>query len=382
MSSPPEASSDGAVVEHDPRPVVRLPRAGAPGIVIAGGAALLALLLFLVIDGQRRAPAGNQRQTRAEQAGAFAPPPSLAVPPEPVQQPTSPPMAVVTTTLPTPIPPSPRPYYPPPPQSQPVIVPVAPSTLSGPTVGLPERASASREGARNSPALVIDEGAEVAATPATSTAPSSGTPAGGGAATASGDDTPVRATQIRSRSTIMATGTLIPAVLETPVDTAKPGLVRAVVSKDARGFDGTRVLIPRGSRLIGDYQSEVRSGQNRILVTWTRLLRPDGVSIRLSSPAADSLGGAGIPGRVNSFFFQRFAAAVLQSALTVGVNLAARPGRGSVIVGVPTTQAAGAIGQDLLPGNDLRPKITVREGAAFNVFVARDLDFSGVASSR
>jgi type IV secretion system protein VirB10 len=175
----------------------------------------------------------------------------------------------------------------------------------------------------------------------------------------------------------MPVGTLIPAVLETPIDTSRPGLVRAVVSRDARGFDGSRVLVPRGSRLIGEYQSDVRPGQNRVLVTWVRLIRPDGVAIQLGSPTADRLGGAGVPGRVNSFFFQRFAAAVLQSALTIGVNVASRPGNGSVIVGLPASQVGNSIGQGLIPGNDLQPKITVKQGAALNVFVAHDLDFSG-----
>jgi type IV secretion system protein VirB10 len=174
----------------------------------------------------------------------------------------------------------------------------------------------------------------------------------------------------------MPVGTLIPAVLETPIDTARPGLVRAVVSQDARGFDGRRVLVPKGSRLIGEYQSEVRSGQNRVLVTWARLIRPDGVAISLSSPAADRLGGSGVPGRVNTFFLERFAGAVLQSALAVGVNLASRPGNGSVIVGLPAGQVSNVVGQGLIP-DDLRPKITVKQGAALNVFVARDLDFSG-----
>ncbi len=196
------------------------------------------------------------------------------------------------------------------------------------------------------------------------------------AVAASSDEAPARTSIIGNRSTIMAAGTMIPAVLETPIDSARPGLIRAVVSDDARGFDGRHVLVPRGSRLIGEYQSEVRSGQNRVLVNWTRLIRPDGVAIRIGSPAADTLGGTGIPGRVNSFFFQRFAGAVLQSALTVGVNLASRPGNGSVIVGLPST-AAGTIGQDLVPSSDLRPKITVKQGALVNVFVAHDLDFSG-----
>jgi type IV secretion system protein VirB10 len=136
------------------------------------------------------------------------------------------------------------------------------------------------------------------------------------------------------------------------------------------------VLVPKGSRLIGEYQSEVRSGQNRVLVTWARLIRPDGVAISLSSPAADRLGGSGVPGRVNTFFLERFAGAVLQSALAVGVNLASRPGNGSVIVGLPAGQVSNVVGQGLIP-DDLRPKITVKQGAALNVFVARDLDFSG-----
>jgi type IV secretion system protein VirB10 len=170
---------------------------------------------------------------------------------------------------------------------------------------------------------------------------------------------------------------MIPAVLETPIDSARPGLVRAVVSRDARGFDGKRVLVPRGSRLIGEYQSDVRSGQDRVLVTWTRLIRPDGISIRIASPASDQLGGAGVPGTVHSFFLQRFASAVLQSALQVGVNLASRTRNGAVIVGLPGSTITAAAGEGLLPSADLKPKITVKQGAELNVFVARDLDFSG-----
>ncbi|MFZ3482146.1 TrbI/VirB10 family protein [Sphingomonas sp. 3-13AW] len=183
-----------------------------------------------------------------------------------------------------------------------------------------------------------------------------------------------------SRTDVVPIGTQIPIALETPIDTARPGLVRAIASRDTVGFDGRRVLIPRGSRFVGEYQSEVRSGQNRVFVTWTRVIRPDGVTIRLASPAADTLGGSGVPGRVNTFFLQKFAGAVLQSALSVGVNLASRPRAGSVIVGVPTAPVT-TIGQGLV-GSDYAPKITVKQGAALSVFVARDLDFSGLAAGK
>jgi type IV secretion system protein VirB10 len=194
------------------------------------------------------------------------------------------------------------------------------------------------------------------------------------------DDASAKATTMTSRTDIVPIGTQIPIALETPIDTARPGLVRAIASRDTLGFDGRRILIPRGSRFVGEYQSEVRSGQNRVFVTWTRVIRPDGVTIRLGSPAADQLGGSGVPGRVNSFFLERFAGAVLQSALTVGVNLAARPRAGSVVVGIPSGPLS-TIGQGLIP-NDYRPKITVKQGAALNVFVARDLDFSGLTAGQ
>ncbi|MGN6495854.1 MAG: TrbI/VirB10 family protein, partial [Tsuneonella sp.] len=106
--------------------------------------------------------------------------------------------------------------------------------------------------------------------------------------------------------TTVTQGTLIPAVLETAINTDVPGYVRAVVSQDVRSFDGTRVLVPRSSRLIGQYQSGVQGGQRRAYVIWTRLIRPDGASVNLGSPAVGFDGTTGLEGQVNSHFFKRF----------------------------------------------------------------------------
>ena len=350
-----------------------------PGGVLAAGAALIAVLLFLVLDGRRERLVSA---TRSEgPASAFRDAPALVVPPETaaspppsVMVPTSPPASAFVGLAPPAIQTAPLPVAPGPPAfSPPMIVPVAPSPLPPSAVTTVGTARGTASAEPSASAFVIDTGP--ADGPNAQTAGAAQRP---GSPATSVDDAPVRAAYLRNRTDVMPVGTLIPAVLETPIDTARPGLVRAVVSSDTRGFDGRRVLVPRGSRLVGEYQAEVRGGQNRVLVTWNRLIRPDGVTMRLASPAADELGGAGVPGRVNSFFFQRFASAVLQSALTVGVNLASRPGRGSVIVGLPAVN--NSVGQQLLPNNDLRPKITVKSGAMVNVFVARDLDFSGTGS--
>jgi len=119
-----------------------------------------------------------------------------------------------------------------------------------------------------------------------------------------------------------------------------------------------------------------------VLATWTRLIRPDGTTSRIASPAADDLGGSGIPGRVHSFFWRRFAGAVLQSALAAGVAYAGSTSGTAVIVANPATQGSAGLGQVLTPGADLKPKITVKPGASINVFVARDLELPMVAAAR
>jgi type IV secretion system protein VirB10 len=163
---------------------------------------------------------------------------------------------------------------------------------------------------------------------------------------------------------------MIPAVLETAIDTNVPGYVRAVVSQDVRSFDGTRVLVPKSSRLIGQYQSGLQAGQKRAYVIWTRLIRPDGVSVALASPATGFDGSGGLPGRVDTHFFQRFGSAMLLSV--IGGLAAASSSGTSLILGGGQTAASTALQQN----GDIGPTIRVRMGEPIRVFTARDLDFS------
>ncbi|MXO59783.1 type VI secretion protein, partial [Altererythrobacter salegens] len=172
--------------------------------------------------------------------------------------------------------------------------------------------------------------------------------------------------------TTVTQGTMIPAILETAINTDVPGYVRAVVSQDVRSFDGSRVLVPRSSRLIGQYQSGLQGGQKRAYVIWTRLIRPDGVSVNLSSPATGFDGSTGLEGKVNSHFFKRFGSAMLLSVIG-GLSTIATGGAG-LIVGGSQSAAAAAVQQ----GNDIGPTVRVRQGEPIRVFTARDLDFSRV----
>ncbi len=330
------------------------------GVVAAGGA----LLLFSTLDGNRRAlTAPATRPSSADLAATSTAPPPLYVPPAPV-------FAVRTLPLPAPTPlASPTPVPTPSPARVPVAAPVAPP----PAPFRPEPpAQRSNEARQTGPVLVFD-GSPGDAPLATNAANAAG---GGPAVAVASGSTRTRAARLAGQRTTVPQGTLILAVLETALDSTRPGQARALVSRDVRGFDGSRVLIPRGSRLYGEYRADLAPGQNRALVQWTRLVRPDGVTIAIDSPAADALGRAGIRGKVNSHFLERFGGALLQSSLDLGVSLASQSiGDGSVIL---LPRGGQGVGSGFAPQQQIRPTLTVRQGTRVTVFVARDLDFASV----
>jgi type IV secretion system protein VirB10 len=348
----------------DVRPLVASTRRDGSTLLIAGVVVGAALVLFLLLDGHRRAlqtPA--VRATRADLATAAGPPvpPPLYVPPVPVPPPAAsapedPPPAAVTPPAP------PRVVYVP----QPAPAPPVPAQPPAPV--LPARGDQS--------ALVIDNTVGDGSPPAQEATGANAANSSFGSATTAAPNARVRATMFADRTTTVPQGTLIPAVLETAFNSTRPGLARALVSRDVRGFDGSRVLIPRGSRLTGEYRSDVSPGQHRALIVWTRLVRPDGALIALASPAADTLGRGGVRGKVNTHFLARFTGAILQTALDVGVNLASRPTTGAVVLGLPGS-SIGSV-PNFLPSNQVTNTLTVRAGTSIGVLVSRDLDFADV----
>jgi type IV secretion system protein VirB10 len=184
----------------------------------------------------------------------------------------------------------------------------------------------------------------------------------------------VKAFRFANPAVTVAKGTIIQAVLETALDSTRPGFARAIVARDVFGFDGTRILIPRGSRLIGEYKSDLAPGQNRALIQWQRLMRLDGVVINLDSPATDPLGRAGVRGKVDSHLLERFAGALLQTAANIGSQVALNKATDTTIVyAVPVGQ-----GTQVASAERVQRTLKVKQGASVSVFVAKDLDFSTV----
>ncbi len=191
----------------------------------------------------------------------------------------------------------------------------------------------------------------------------------------------VSATRLSNMSLIAPQGTVVPAILETAIKSDLPGFARAVVSRDVRGFDGGTVVIPRGSKLIGQYKSGVAAGQSRAFVVWSRLLTPDGISVDIGSPGADRLGRGGLEGETNTHFFQRFGSSILLSVISAGLDAAANQNSNAtntaIVIGSPQ-QATNVASIALQKQIDIPDTISVPQGAPIRVFIARDLDFSNV----
>lgn len=356
------------IAAKDIRPNVGAAKRQVPAWVFVGVAGIAGIILFTVLESRRRSLAAPAVAARVADPGAFAPPPALAIPPAYVPAPTP----VSLPALPAPTPQAVAPL--------PAPVRLAPAPEPQPAYVLPPQSQMARAPepvrADTSAVLVIDQGTQTRRETVEREAP--GDPAARRGQTQPRDTSRARAGALANRSTTVLQGTLIQAVLESGLDSTRAGFARAVVSRDVRGFDGSRVLIPRGSRLIGEYGSENSAGQKRALVNWTRLIRPDGVTIAIGSPVADPVGRTGVRAQVNTHFFERFGGAILQSILDIGVNVASREAGAPAIYAFPGSNVTS---QAIRP-QQITPTLTVKPGTSVSVFVARDLDFTGAGTVR
>jgi len=180
---------------------------------------------------------------------------------------------------------------------------------------------------------------------------------------------------------VVAEGTFIRGVLETAISSDLPGAVRAVIADDVYSADGSRVVLHRGARLVGEYASDIGGGQSRVGIVWDRVITSSGISIDLASTGTDSVGRAGVDGTVKRHFWKRFGSSILLTLIdgTISAAVAAAgDGNGSDIAvstgGSLSQGAAIALNNSI----NIQPTISVKRGEVIHVFVASDLDFSSV----
>src|SRR6185437_4540573 len=192
----------------------------------------------------------------------------------------------------------------------------------------------------------------------------------------------VRPSVLPTQRLLLPKGAFIDCTLETAIDSTLPGMTTCVTATDTFGADGTVVLLPRGTKLVGETQGLVQQGSSRVFVLWSEARTPSGVVIPLDSPGTDALGRSGLAGKVNRHFWQRFGAAALVSTIDGVVQSEVQSSsRGGTVVLDPT--ASEDVLTEILRGTvNIPPTIRVRNGARIQVLVARDVDFRSVYELR
>lgn len=189
-------------------------------------------------------------------------------------------------------------------------------------------------------------------------------------------DSPERIKSPGSASVLQA-GSIIPAALITGIRSDLPGQITAQVTQNVYDSPTGRILlVPQGSRLVGEYDSQVSAGQNRILLAWDRLIFPDGRSILLDrQPGTDAAGMAGLQDRTNYHWGNMLRAAAISTLLGVGTQLATESDDSlTQALRYGTQDTVNQTGRQLVQREmNVPPTLTVRPGYPLRVLLTRDL---------
>jgi type IV secretion system protein VirB10 len=199
-----------------------------------------------------------------------------------------------------------------------------------------------------------------------------------------------QATVLQNPGMVITEGTIIPCILQTAINSELPGLVTCVVPMDIRGSTGDVVLLDRGTKIVGQIETGLMQGQDRVFVDWTRAETPDHVLVTLDSPGTDELGRSGLPGAVDNHFWKRFGGAIMLTLVQGGLNAATIEAAGQGGTNSSTQQAAAGFvyagqsnGQQIANtalenSINIAPTLSKNQGDTVSLIVAHDLDFSNV----
>ncbi|WP_337829502.1 TrbI/VirB10 family protein [Pseudonocardia sp. TMWB2A] len=177
---------------------------------------------------------------------------------------------------------------------------------------------------------------------------------------------------------VLQAGAVIPAALITGIRSDVPGQITAQVTQNVYDSPTGRILlVPQGTRIIGQYDSGVGFGQRRVLLVWNRLIMPDGRSIVLErQPGANAEGYAGLEDGVDFHWGEMFKAAALSTLLSVGAEAGTSQNESSLVQALRSgaSNSISQTGQQIVSRQlGIAPTLTIRPGFPVRVMVTRDL---------
>lgn len=177
---------------------------------------------------------------------------------------------------------------------------------------------------------------------------------------------------------VLQAGAVIPAALITGIRSDVPGQITAQVTQNVYDSPTGRILlVPQGTRIIGQYDSGVGFGQRRVLLVWNRLIMPDGRSIVLErQPGASAEGYAGLEDGVDFHWGEMLKAAALSTLLSIGAEAGTSQNESSLVQALRSgaSNSISQTGQQIVSRQlGIAPTLTIRPGFPVRVMVTRDL---------
>jgi type IV secretion system protein VirB10 len=198
---------------------------------------------------------------------------------------------------------------------------------------------------------------------------------------------PTKARLLPHPDFLLTKGTMIPCILQTAINTQLAGFVKCVTPADTRSTTGNVVLLDKGTLLVGEIEHGLQNGENRVFVLWDRAETPDHAIVTLASPGTDELGRSGLPGAVDTHFWDRFGSAIMLSVIQTGLQAGSNVAGNSNSSNGVQIQSFQSNGQELantalVNSINIPPTLEKNQGDDIAIFVARDLDFSDIYSLR
>lgn len=189
-----------------------------------------------------------------------------------------------------------------------------------------------------------------------------------------------RATLLIDRNMFVTKGAFLDCALETAISSDLAGMTSCRLTRDVYSTSGKVLLIERGSKIVGEYQSGLQKGKARIFVLWSRIETPTGVIVKLDSAGTGPLGRSGHSGFIDTHFWERFGSAILLSLIDdVGNSLSNQAsGDNNTSFGSIGDAAENSASIALKDSINIPPTLIKHQGDHINIIVARDLDFRSV----
>lgn len=186
-----------------------------------------------------------------------------------------------------------------------------------------------------------------------------------------------RSTLPVDRFRVITADRYIGAVLENAINSQIPGRVVAVVERHVFGADGRVPLLPKGTRVICDYQSLAKVGDTRLQVTCSRAILPDGASIELTdAQGADQMARTGFIGVVDNRIWERYGTAMIVSIMSAASSLGASISSNQQITsgGNSLSQNLGQVTAKVLEQSvDLAPVVEIPAGSKIQIIPRVDI---------